>query len=66
MKFAGFQEMYFTNSFPPEYGITPKPELVNLPELVITPEEKQPLTPAEYTVAAAEKVVERLKLTGKA
>ncbi len=66
MKFAGFQEMYFTNSFPPEYGITPKPELVNLPELVITSEEKQRLTPAEYTVAAAEKVVERLKLTGKA
>ena len=65
LKFIGFQDMYFTDSFPPEYGITPKRELTNRPELVITPEEKERLTPEEYTVKAAEKVVERLKLASK-
>lgn len=65
LKFSGFQEMYFTDSFPAEYGVTPKSELVNKPELVITPEEKAALSPEEYTVKAAEKVVARLGLTGK-
>ncbi|WP_243367861.1 threonine synthase [Fundidesulfovibrio soli] len=65
LKFSGFQEMYFTDSFPADYGVIPKPELVNKPELVITPEEKAALTPEEYTVKAAEKVVARLGLAGK-
>ncbi len=34
LKFSIFQEMYFENSFPPEYGITPRPELINLPAFV--------------------------------
>ena len=34
LKFSGFQEMYFENSFPPEFGVTPKPELQNRPVLV--------------------------------
>lgn len=34
LKFAGFQEMYFTNSFPPEYGIVPDPALVNAPQYI--------------------------------
>ncbi len=34
LKFAGFQEMYFENKFPPEFGITPKPELVNAPVFI--------------------------------
>lgn len=65
LKFIGFQDMYFSNTFPPEYGITPKKELANLPELMITPEEKARLTPEEYTVKAAQNVVARLGLTGK-
>ncbi|WP_243359541.1 threonine synthase [Fundidesulfovibrio terrae] len=65
MKFAGFQEMYFTDTFPPEYGITPKKDLTNLPELVIDASEKERLSPEEYTVKAAEKVVARLNLASR-
>lgn len=31
LKFAVFQEMYFTNSFSPEFNVRPKPELKNAP-----------------------------------
>jgi threonine synthase len=65
LKFIGFQEMYFTDSFPPEYEVKPSKDMVNRPELMITPEEKARLTPEEYTAKAAAKVVERLKLAGK-
>lgn len=34
LKFSGFQETYFTGTFPPEFGITPKSELINAPEEV--------------------------------
>jgi len=34
LKFADFQSMYFENSFPPEYGISPDPELMNAPILI--------------------------------
>ncbi len=34
LKFSIFQEMYFTNTFPPAYGIEPRPELMNRPSLV--------------------------------
>ncbi|MEW5735478.1 MAG: threonine synthase [Thermodesulfobacteriota bacterium] len=34
LKFSGFQDMYFSDSFPPEYGVVPKKELTNLPRLV--------------------------------
>ena len=31
LKFAGFQEMYFEQQFPPEFNIKPDPDLVNTP-----------------------------------
>jgi threonine synthase len=31
LKFSGFQDMYFENSFPDEYEIVPDPNLVNSP-----------------------------------
>lgn len=62
LKFIGFQDQYFQNSFPPEFGVTPRAELSNRPELVITPEDKARLSAEEYTAAAAAKVVERLGL----
>ena len=31
IKFAGFQEMYFQQKFPPDYKISPKPDLINTP-----------------------------------
>lgn len=34
LKFSGFQDMYFENSFPPEFEITPDPNLINAPVLV--------------------------------
>lgn len=43
LKFAGFQQMYFENSFPAEFGVSPRPELVNMPQLVAAlPEEQLP------------------------
>ncbi len=65
LKFIGFQDMYFTDSFPEAYGITPKKELVNAPELVIEPAEKERLSEKEYTLKAAEAVVARLGLDRK-
>ena len=34
LKFSGFQDMYFEGALPPEYGVTPRPELINRPSLV--------------------------------
>lgn len=65
LKFAGFQEMYFQNSFPPEYGVTPDPALVNAPKLVIEPEARQRLDPKAYALEAAKLVAERLGLERK-
>jgi threonine synthase len=31
LKFSGFQDMYFENSFPDEYEIVPDPDLINAP-----------------------------------
>lgn len=34
LKFSGFQDMYFTDTFPDEYNIKPKQELINCPVYV--------------------------------
>jgi threonine synthase len=34
LKFAGFQEMYFEQQFPPDYNISPKHDLINTPVYV--------------------------------
>jgi threonine synthase len=34
LKFAGFQEMYFADAFPEEFGIRPDPRLMNRPALI--------------------------------
>ncbi|NJB67015.1 threonine synthase [Desulfobaculum xiamenense] len=65
LKFIGFQDMYFENTFPQSYGITPDPARSNRPELVIEAAEKERLAPAEYTVACAQSVVERLGLKAR-
>lgn len=65
LKFVDFQNMYFTNTFPAEFGVAPRPEFSNAPELVITPEEKARLSAEEYTLKAAGNVVARLGLTAK-
>jgi threonine synthase len=65
LKFVDFQTMYFQDSFPPEFEVTPRTELKNGPELVIGPEEKARLEPGEYVRKAAEEVVRKLGLTRK-
>jgi threonine synthase len=65
LKFAGFQDMYFSDSFPAEYGITADSGLANKPELLFDPERKKRLGEAEYTEAAAEAVARRLGLRKK-
>jgi threonine synthase len=42
LKFVTFQDMYFQDAFPPEFGVTPRKELKNAPSL-IKPEKLQRL-----------------------
>ena len=65
LKFAGFQNMYFTDTFPPEYGVAPDVSLANRPSLVVDAAEKARLSAEEFTRAAAKAVAERLELAGK-
>ena len=53
LKFAGFQNMYFEDSFPAEYGVKARPELVNHPKLLLTAEEREALPAGEFTRTAA-------------
>ena len=46
IKFSGFQDMYFNNQMPAAYQVTPKPEFVNLPGLVL-PEDQNNLPSQE-------------------
>lgn len=62
LKFAGFQSMYFDNAFPPAYGVAPDPALVNRPEAVLSEEQKQTLTAADFTREAALAVARRAGL----
>jgi threonine synthase len=39
LKFSGFQEKYFSNSFEPEFEVVPKEELQNAPTLIELPAE---------------------------
>ena len=65
LKFAGFQNMYFTDAFPAEYGVTPDSSLANKPALVIGADEKARLSVEDFTKAAAKAVADRLDLAGK-
>ncbi len=37
LKFIGFQQMYFEDSFPAEFGVKARPELTNAPQEVVAP-----------------------------
>ena len=62
LKFAGFQEMYFSNTFPPDYGVRPDSALANAPELLLPPAAREGLDVAEFARLGAEAVVRRLGL----
>jgi len=71
LKFSGFQDMYFEGSLPPEYGVTPKSELINRPSLVKPagvarfPSHRQPLAGEEldlFVRKTAEDIADRIGL----
>ncbi len=62
LKFADFQTMYFNNSFPSEYEVSPKPELANHPELIISTAERLAAGEDGFAQKAALAVVKRLGL----
>jgi threonine synthase len=61
LKFIGFQQMYFEDSFPPEFEVTPKPQYQNRPQL-LTPTTADP---AQQTADLAAQIAALLKLTPK-
>ena len=65
LKFAGFQNMYFEDSFPAEYGVKSRPELVNHPQLLLTAEERSAMPAEDFTRAAAEAVAKAAGLAVK-
>jgi threonine synthase len=73
LKFIGFQQMYFEDGFPPEFGVEPRSELVNAPQEVEAggvrlPEPGRPLAGedlAEFVSATAEEIARRLGLEGR-
>ncbi|MBO4368709.1 MAG: pyridoxal-phosphate dependent enzyme, partial [Desulfovibrio sp.] len=65
LKFAGFQQMYFTNTFPPEYHVTAKPDLANAPHLLLPEDAREGKEVMEYARMGAEAVVTALKLKKK-
>jgi len=71
LKFIGFQQMYFDDSFPPEFEVTPKAAYQNRPQL-LTPARlpsHSPWTPPEieeFTRDLVEQVAARLGLQKKA
>ncbi len=65
LKFADFQNFYFEDNFPPEYGVKPNIKLQNLPHNIIDLSRKQSLSPEDYTKEAAEAVVKFINLKEK-
>ncbi len=61
LKFIGFQQMYFDNTFPPEFEVVPKPEYQNFPQL-LTPTTDDP---KEKTADLARQIAALLGLTPK-
>ncbi len=71
MKFSGFQTLYFENKIPDEYNITPDPELINSPKLIMPkdpekiPAQGKPLDDDDFKIFAkdiSKKIAEELKL----
>ena len=65
LKFAGFQDMYFNDSFPAEYGVTPDKSLANKPELLLPESARQGREVAEFARMGADAVANRLSLQKK-
>ncbi|MDR1946110.1 MAG: threonine synthase [Desulfovibrio sp.] len=62
LKFMDFQALYFADAFPPEYGIRADPALVNAPEILLDPEEKEGLDEKDFVRKSALRIASRLDL----
>jgi len=65
LKFIGFQNMYYTDSFPASYEVTPRDELKNAPESLIDSSRKDALDEQAFTREAADNVVAKLGLKSR-
>ncbi len=65
LKFSGFQQMYFENTFPSEYEITPKEDFVNHPQQILDMQYKNSKSEAEFIQTAASEIVKKLGLQQK-
>ncbi len=65
LKFSGFQQMYFENTFPSEYEITPKTHMVNHPQQILDMRYKNGKSEAEFIQTAANEIVKKLGLQQK-
>ncbi|MDR2572951.1 MAG: threonine synthase [Desulfovibrio sp.] len=65
LKFSGFQDMYFNDSFPPEYGVKPDKSLANSPRELLSESTRAGKSDGEYARAAALALAERLHLRPK-
>ncbi|MDD3581310.1 MAG: threonine synthase [Desulfobacca sp.] len=67
LKFSSFQQMYFDNSFPPEFEVVPKPEYQNHPQL-LTPQANlasaSPSSPAEQQAFTQDLVAQLAAILG--
>jgi threonine synthase len=75
LKFSGFQDMYFENRFPAEFGITPNPALINQPVYIRPNDLSQVPAPGHplqgeafqhFVRRTAEDIAGRLQLTKRA
>ena len=65
LKFSGFQDMYFNDSFPEAYGVKPQAELSNKPELLLPESAREGKDVAPFALMGADAVVARLGLSRK-
>ncbi len=65
LKFIGFQEMYFQDSFPADYDIVPRGENINLPRTLIEESERKGLSDSDYSRKAGNRVVRMLGLDSR-
>ena len=61
LKFVDFQNMYFNDSFPPDYEVRPNPDLANKPVELLSPDAANGVDPAQFAELGA-RAVARKKL----
>lgn len=62
LKFVDFQNMYFNDSFPPDYEVRPNPDLANKPVELLSPDAASGIDPAQFAELGARAVAEKLGL----